>query len=210
MGLLGSTMIFQSDKTINTLEHLYHMKKYDFESYGIDPSTKVASKVNVLGLRIDEKIKIIYHVLLNSKYDVAMDRFQQAMLEDGSFSRVTALSVGQRLFAKHYYTAGNFDDEFITTNLEITHIFTDTLSNFNQEEVSTFTFDNESSNNLLVPIFLETENKIFMQPPENLEPYVDPRVDMPYTKKCTCQPQPSVLEPKAIKFICVRDCDPIT
>lgn len=193
MGMYGSAMIYMQDHRINTLETLFKMKQTEFDSFAIDSNTGSVVPVHVFGLRIDERVNEVHHIIVNHTYDILANRYQQFMMSDGTYRTITKLAPTNRLLTEYYYVQGNFDEEFIKTDLEINHLISRVESG-----ALTYTFDTEGQNNILIPVIIEAKDpsKCFRNIYNNQEIHLVDEKGYPKEPDMT-----------AIRFVCVHDED---
>lgn len=193
MGMYGSAMIYMQDHRIDTLETLFKMKQTEFDSFAVDSNTGSVVPVHVSGLRIDERVNEVHHIIVNHTYDILANRYQQFMMSDGTYRTITKLAPTNRLLTEYYYVQGNFDEEFIKTDLEINHLISRVES-----RALTYTFDTEGQNNILIPVIIEAKDpsKCFRNIYNNQEIHLVDEKGYPKEPDMT-----------AIRFVCVHDED---
>lgn len=192
MGMYGSAMIYMQDHSINTLENLFKMKQTDFDSFALNNAGKVVP-VHISGLRIDEQVNEVHHIIVNNTYDILANRYQQFMMADGTYKTITNLVPTNRLLTEYYYVKGNFDEEFIKTDLEINHLIVRVESG-----ALTYTFNTEGQNNVLIPVIIEAKD-----PTKSFRAiYNNQTINLVDEKGYPKEPDMT-----AIRFVCVHDED---
>ena len=192
MGMYGSAMIYMQDHSINTLENLFKMKQTDFDSFALNNAGKVVP-VHISGLRIDEQVNEVHHIIVNNTYDIQANRYQQFMMADGTYKTITNLVPTNRLLTEYYYVKGNFDEEFIKTDLEINHLIVRVESG-----ALTYTFNTEGQNNVLIPVIIEAKD-----PTKSFRAiYNNQTINLVDEKGYPKEPDMT-----AIRFVCVHDED---